>query len=119
MNRFLRKLALPVCFALLAGVACGGGDDDKDSKGAEGGGAKEDIKIGAIFDLSGATADVGTPYSEGIRDYVEYRNGDGRRRGPQARPHLAGLRLQGAPGRAALPAVRLPGRQGVHGLGHG
>jgi branched-chain amino acid transport system substrate-binding protein len=77
MNRFVRKLALPVCFALLAGVACGGGDDDEGSKGAETGGGKEDIKVGAIFDLSGATADVGTPYSEGIRDYIEYRNAAG------------------------------------------
>ena len=77
MNRFVRKLALPVCFALLAGVACGGGDDDEGSKGSDSGGSKEDIKIGAIFDLSGATADVGTPYSEGIRDYVEWKNAEG------------------------------------------
>ena len=27
MNRFIRRLALPLCFALVAGVACG--DDDK------------------------------------------------------------------------------------------
>ena len=40
MIRFFRKLALPVCFALLAGVACGGGDDDNEgASGAEGNGA--------------------------------------------------------------------------------
>jgi branched-chain amino acid transport system substrate-binding protein len=78
MIRFFRKLALPVCFALLAGVACGGGDDDNEgASGGEGSGAKKDIQIGAIFDLSGATADVGTPFSEGIRDFVEYKNGQG------------------------------------------
>jgi branched-chain amino acid transport system substrate-binding protein len=76
MNRLARKLALPLCFALFAGVACGGDDDDGGS-GAEGNGGKKDIQIGAIFDLSGATADVGTPFSEGIKDYVEYRNGQG------------------------------------------
>jgi branched-chain amino acid transport system substrate-binding protein len=38
---------------------------------------KEDVKVGAIFDLSGPTADTGTPYSEGIRDYVDYRNAQG------------------------------------------
>jgi branched-chain amino acid transport system substrate-binding protein len=38
---------------------------------------KEDIKVGAIFDLSGPTADTGIPYSEGIRDYVDYRNTQG------------------------------------------
>jgi branched-chain amino acid transport system substrate-binding protein len=75
MNRFIRKLALPVCFALL-GVACGGGDDDEGSKGSDSG-AKADVKIGAIFDLSGATADVGTPYSKGIQGYVEWRNAEG------------------------------------------
>ena len=76
MIRFARKLALPVCFALIAGVACGG-DDDKDSSSGSGNGGKEDIKVGAIFDLSGATADVGTPYSEGIRDYIEFKNAEG------------------------------------------
>lgn len=77
MIRFVRKLALPVCFALLAGVACGGDDDNEGASGSEGNGAKKDIQIGAIFDLSGATADVGTPFSEGIRDFVEYKNGKG------------------------------------------
>ncbi|HZI36760.1 MAG TPA: ABC transporter substrate-binding protein, partial [Acidimicrobiia bacterium] len=78
MIRFVRKLALPVCFALLAGVACGGGDDDNEgASGGEGNDAKKDIQIGAIFDLSGATADVGTPFSEGISDFVEYKNGKG------------------------------------------
>lgn len=72
MIRFARKLALPVCFALIAGVACGG--DDEGNEGATGSDSKSDIKIGAIFDLSGATADIGTPYAEGIRDYIEYRN---------------------------------------------
>ncbi|TVP68620.1 MAG: branched-chain amino acid ABC transporter substrate-binding protein, partial [Nitriliruptor sp.] len=32
------------------------------------------IVVGGIFDLSGATADVGTPYSVGVRDYVAWRN---------------------------------------------
>src|SRR5688572_19076063 len=35
------------------------------------------IKIGAIFDLSGPTADAGTPYSSGIRAYVDYINAQG------------------------------------------
>lgn len=75
MMRFARKLALPVCFALIAGVACG--SDDKSDSGAKGSDSKSDIKIGAIFDLSGATADIGTPYAEGIRDYVDYKNASG------------------------------------------
>lgn len=35
------------------------------------------IKVGAIFDLTGATADVGTPYSEGVKGYVEWKNAAG------------------------------------------
>jgi branched-chain amino acid transport system substrate-binding protein len=76
MTRFARKLALPLCFALIAGVACGC-DDKKSDSGAKGADSKSEIKIGAIFDLSGATADIGTPYSEGIRDYIDYRNSQG------------------------------------------
>jgi branched-chain amino acid transport system substrate-binding protein len=37
----------------------------------------EPIKIGAIFDLTGATADVGTPYSQGQTAFVEWKNANG------------------------------------------
>jgi branched-chain amino acid transport system substrate-binding protein len=78
MNRLLRRLALPLCFALVAGVACGDDKKDEGSKGSDSGSAsKAGIKVGAIFDLSGATADVGTPFSEGIRDFVEFKNANG------------------------------------------
>jgi branched-chain amino acid transport system substrate-binding protein len=53
-------------------IACGGGSD------AGGGGAADaPIKIGAIFDLTGATSDVGTTYSEGLRAYVDWLNSKG------------------------------------------
>ncbi len=35
------------------------------------------IKIGGIFDLTGATSEVGIPYANGIRDCAEYLNGQG------------------------------------------
>ena len=76
MNCRRRKLGIVVCFALLAG-ACGGGSGDGNSIQKAASSAKADIKMGAIFDLSGPTADVGVPYSEGIRDYVAWRNGQG------------------------------------------
>ena len=38
---------------------------------------KDPIKIGAIFDLTGGTADVSTPYSEGMKAYVDWRNANG------------------------------------------
>lgn len=39
--------------------------------------AKEPVKLGALFDLSGATADVGVPHAEGVRAYVDYINAKG------------------------------------------
>ena len=50
--------------------ACGGGDaTDADSE--------DPIKIGGIMDRSGATGDVGAPYSEGMVAYVDYINENG------------------------------------------
>jgi branched-chain amino acid transport system substrate-binding protein len=66
-----------VAAVVLAGgtTACGGGDD---SPGA-GDGVRQTVKVGGIFDLSGETADIGTPYADGIKGFVEYWNqaGDG------------------------------------------
>ena len=54
-------------FALLI-AACGGG-------GADAG--DDAIRIGAIFDLTGPTADVGTDYADGIRGWVDWVNEQG------------------------------------------
>jgi branched-chain amino acid transport system substrate-binding protein len=37
----------------------------------------EPIKIGAIFDLSGETSEVGTPYAQGMNAYIEFVNENG------------------------------------------
>ncbi len=43
--------------------------------GSHGGGeATTPLKIGAIFDLSGATSDVGVPYADGEKAYITYAN---------------------------------------------
>jgi branched-chain amino acid transport system substrate-binding protein len=47
-------------------AACGGGEQKADT-----------IKIGAIFDLTGPTSDVGTMYAEGIQDHVAWANSRG------------------------------------------
>lgn len=66
----MRKLTLAaVVTVLLAG--CGGptadgGDNDK-----------KDIVVGVIADLTGATADVGKPYNEGMLAYVDNLNAKG------------------------------------------
>lgn len=55
---------LVIVILLLAG--CGGESAEEDT-----------IRVGAVYDLTGATADVGTPYADGIRDYVAWRNANG------------------------------------------
>lgn len=35
------------------------------------------VKLGAFFDLTGATGDVGTPYADGFRDYIRWVNEHG------------------------------------------
>ena len=62
---YLLVAVLTVASMLLA--ACGGG----------GGGEAEPIKVGAIHDLTGPTSDVGTPYAEGLKGYVEWKNANG------------------------------------------
>ncbi|SNR58549.1 amino acid/amide ABC transporter substrate-binding protein, HAAT family [Haloechinothrix alba] len=68
-----RRAAAPLATAAVTALtlaACGG-------PGAEEGDGDGPIPIGVISDLSGATADVGTPYSEGIRGYAEWLNEQG------------------------------------------
>ena len=45
------------------------------------GGGGSTIRIGAIFDRSGPTSDVGVPYSDGVRAYVDFVNANGGIRG--------------------------------------
>jgi branched-chain amino acid transport system substrate-binding protein len=72
-----KMTALIAVLALATGVSACGGDDDEEGTG--GGAAQQTVKVGGIFDLSGATADVGTPYAEGVKGFVEHWNeqGDG------------------------------------------
>lgn len=45
--------------------------------GAVGFAYAQEIKVGGIFDLTGITSDVGKPFAQGVRDYVELTNGSG------------------------------------------
>ncbi len=66
MNRLV--CLVPSAFVLLL-AACGGGDPVSDEN--------PPITIGAIFDLTGPTSDVGTMYAEAIRDYYDWLNASG------------------------------------------
>lgn len=65
-----RTSAARLCMAAaaLAAASCGDAETD-DGSGT--------IRIGALFDLTGPTADVGTDYAEGVRAWVEWTNGRG------------------------------------------
>ncbi len=65
-RKTLYALFAALVVAAMMLTACGGG-----------GGSDETIKVGAIHDLTGPTSDVGTPYADGIKGYVEWRNANG------------------------------------------
>ncbi len=65
-KRFVLAMLLLLTLALV--TACGGGGSKSDTG---------PIKVGAIFDLSGPTSGPGTPYGEGIKAYVDWRNQNG------------------------------------------
>ncbi len=62
-------LLMVLAFAVVLAAGC--------QRGGEAGGGEGPIKIGAIFDLTGPTSDVGTPYADGIKGYVEWINSKG------------------------------------------
>lgn len=69
----MRRLVYAAAGAALALVAgCGGSGGDAGA-GQEG----KEIVIGVLSDLTGATADVGKPYNEGMRAYVDKINAAG------------------------------------------
>jgi len=69
-------LGAPLADAIIAFAlaACGEGRSDDDSNA---------IKVGAIFDLTGPTADVGTDYGDGVRGFADWINSQG---GIEGRP---------------------------------
>lgn len=69
---FLAALTLS-SLLLFSGCGGGGGEAEVDSEGN----ATGAIPVGAIFDLTGVTSDVGTTYSEGIRGHVDWLNANG------------------------------------------
>lgn len=69
-RKIYQLVALVVLLATLL-AACGGGAAVKTQED------KTPIKVGAVHDLSGATADVGTPYAEGLKAFVEWKNANG------------------------------------------
>ena len=65
---------LALAFAAILSAGCGGGDAGPDDNS---------IKVGAIFDLTGPTADVGTDYGDGVRGFADWINARG---GIEGRP---------------------------------
>lgn len=69
-----------MCFAAtVMASACGG-------PGTNEGTGDGPIKVGILADLTGATADVGTPYNKGMLDYISWRNKNGGIAGRKIQP---------------------------------
>ncbi|WP_078429037.1 ABC transporter substrate-binding protein [Alkalihalobacterium alkalinitrilicum] len=64
-----------LALGLLAG--CGGNEASSDTSNDDVNDSGKVIKLGGIFDESGATGDVGAPYAEGERAFFEYLNSKG------------------------------------------
>ncbi|RPF46939.1 amino acid/amide ABC transporter substrate-binding protein (HAAT family) [Thermodesulfitimonas autotrophica] len=76
-GRHLICLFFVLCLAV-ALVATGCGKKEAPSTGpATAEKTKEPVKIGGIFDLTGPTADVGQPYADGAKAYIDYLNSKG------------------------------------------
>lgn len=83
--KLFSKLAAVICIALLAGLMLAGcGGEEKKPEQAKTETTEqaetpkvEDIKVGAMIDLSGPTSAVGNPYADGIKGATEYINGKG------------------------------------------
>ncbi|HEV8561058.1 MAG TPA: ABC transporter substrate-binding protein [Actinophytocola sp.] len=67
MKRLVYATAATAALALVAGCGGPGGDAGAGQEGKE-------IVIGVLADLTGATADVGKPYNEGVLAYVDKIN---------------------------------------------
>ncbi len=83
--KLFSKLTAMVCIALLAGLmlaGCGGEEKKPEEAKTEAVDqaetpTAEEIKVGAMIDLSGPTSAVGNPYADGLKGATEYINGKG------------------------------------------
>jgi len=66
MKAICRKILL---FAVMLAVVSAGGCSKKETE--------REIRIGGIFDLTGPTHEIGVPYADGIKRYIDYINGNG------------------------------------------
>ncbi len=86
-SSFSKKLVAVILVLMMVAVLGGCGSSAPASSTTKDGGAKpaggdnslagQTIKIGGIFDITGGTADVGKPYAEGAKAYIDYVNTKG------------------------------------------
>ena len=68
-NKFVYKI-LGILFVLLLG-AC---SEEGTSEGSDG---SRKVVVGGLYDITGGTGDVGTPYAEGEKAYFKYAKDKG------------------------------------------
>ncbi|MFX3623060.1 MAG: ABC transporter substrate-binding protein [Ectobacillus sp.] len=73
MNQYKKITGLLLTGVLTIGIAAGCSSTSTTTEVKKG----ETVKIGGLFDITGGTGDVGAPYAEGEKAYVEYINAKG------------------------------------------
>lgn len=74
-NRKSKFIGLLIGIMLVLSLgACAEKEGDASGKGADG---ERTVVIGGLFDITGATGDVGTPYAEGEKAYFKYLKSKG------------------------------------------
>ncbi len=78
MKKWFNVMSAALLSAVLV-AGCGGGGPSTTAPASGNGAtaAKGTIKIGGLFDETGGTGDVGKPYAEGEKAYIEYINTKG------------------------------------------
>ncbi|MEF3255448.1 MAG: ABC transporter substrate-binding protein [Deferribacterales bacterium] len=81
--------------------------------------AAETIKVGALVDLSGGTADVGKPYADGIKDCVKWFNENGGINGRQIELLIVDYGYKIPNALAAYKEFKMKKVVAIHGWGTG
>lgn len=77
INKYAKVTLLSLCFVFMLGIMAACGEDASSSGGDAEASDGDTVKIGALFDITGGTGDVGTPYADGEKAFFEYLNSQG------------------------------------------
>ncbi|SFK23432.1 branched-chain amino acid transport system substrate-binding protein [Halobacillus dabanensis] len=77
INKYAKVTLLFLSVVFMLGIMAACGEDASSSGGDAEASDGDTVKIGALFDITGGTGDVGTPYADGEKAFFEYLNSQG------------------------------------------